>query len=426
MQKAILFGAGRNYTRSIRNFVKRYDILAVVDNFVHYTEREQRDVLPPDKIFDYAYDYIIVTVEEAARDIVSQLLEMGVDPGKILLSTNGINFLEINENGNVVFKKAVVFGAGASFKRNRKKLIKQYNIVAVVDNYAKGLRIDDEDIDVLPPEKISCFDYDYIIVTSVYLDIVKQLAGIDVDISKVLLLTDGDDPFEVKKLLPDDSLICSAGGVLCKLKYDSDFDIAKEIFSHREYHYSHPSREQIVIDIGMNTGLASLYFASLENVKKVYGFEPFKRAYYQALFNFDLNADKKIIANNYALSNWSGVKTVYDDTAYPGGNSIFREPLPGMCMDTIEIREAGAIVSDIISRHHSDVIVLKIDTEGSEIEIFESLHKFDLFRKISVILLEYHECLEQICDYLSDNAFFYTVRGQKNIGIIKAINTKRV
>lgn len=78
--------------------------------------------------------------------------------------------------------------------------------------------------------------------------------------------------------------------------------IVEEIFKNDEYNFD-IGGPAVVIDIGMHIGLASLYFAARDDVEGVYGFEPFKPTFEQAMFNFKINekyADK-IHPHNYGL-----------------------------------------------------------------------------------------------------------------------------
>src|SRR5262245_2585138 len=66
--------------------------------------------------------------------------------------------------------------------------------------------------------------------------------------------------------------------------------ILNAIFVEREYdvEFRYPA---VVWDIGMNRGLASLYFARRENVVAIVGYEPFGPTYQLARDNFALNPD---------------------------------------------------------------------------------------------------------------------------------------
>lgn len=61
-----------------------------------------------------------------------------------------------------------------------------------------------------------------------------------------------------------------------------------EIYYNEEYNINCPTNS-IVIDIGLNVGMATLFFANKEFVSKVYAFEPDKNVYEKALYNIGLN-----------------------------------------------------------------------------------------------------------------------------------------
>lgn len=60
----------------------------------------------------------------------------------------------------------------------------------------------------------------------------------------------------------------------------------------------------------------------------------------------------------------------------------------------IEIKDAGEFLKPIFDKHKEDCIVLKIDCEGSEYDILESINKHNLLNNVSAVLLEWHEILE--------------------------------
>ncbi|MCB1614663.1 MAG: FkbM family methyltransferase [Pseudomonadales bacterium] len=192
--------------------------------------------------------------------------------------------------------------------------------------------------------------------------------------------------------------------------------IAEEIFRDHEYSFD-INADCVVIDIGMNIGYASLYFAMMPAVLKVYGFEPFKPTYKQAIFNFSLNnsLSEKIEAFNFGLGDqektldldyyskspgqMSTVKSTFDIHPNRKGETI---------LETAEIKDASSQISEIISRHANSKIVLKCDTEGSEKEIFENLHKNGILDRIDCIMLEYHFSYDKpVIEILKKNGFNY-------------------
>src|SRR5260221_3132548 len=57
----------------------------------------------------------------------------------------------------------------------------------------------------------------------------------------------------------------------------------------RDVYETITDEEIVVIDVGMNVGTAALFFASRDNVKRVYGFEPVPSSCATAEVNFSLN-----------------------------------------------------------------------------------------------------------------------------------------
>lgn len=149
----------------------------------------------------------------------------------------------------------------------------------------------------------------------------------------------------------------------------------------------------MVIDIGMNVGIASLAFAENAMVKEVHGFEPFLAPFLRAKQNFDLNPElsRKIKANNYGLSNKNEKLIVKSDDLSTIGTSI-RGADEGR-IETIEVRDASEELKDYVqvARARNLRIVCKIDCEGSEFAIIESLERSGMLRDIDAIIMERHK-----------------------------------
>lgn len=174
--------------------------------------------------------------------------------------------------------------------------------------------------------------------------------------------------------------------------------ILEEIFVHEDYNFN-VGADAVVIDIGMNIGFASLYFAAREDVKAVYGFEPFKPTFERAVLNFKINEKtaRKIHPCSYGLGDSDKTLTIDYYAEKPGGMStvrsiheIRRHSRHNTRPETVQIKNAATEIKTIIERHRDQKIVLKCDTEGAEKEIFENLDAAGILKEIDVILLEYH------------------------------------
>ena len=172
--------------------------------------------------------------------------------------------------------------------------------------------------------------------------------------------------------------------------------IIEEIFIRGSYNYDH-AHSCIVIDVGMNVGIASLFFASKDRVEKVYGFEPFLPTFGQAETNFRLNPrlSGKIQVAQYGLGGKEEELVVSYDYKNKGqvgihGTSSIRSSLGKVEQQTIEIKEASTELKTIIDRHPGKLFILKLDCEGAEYAILQNLFSNDLLQKIKVIFIEWH------------------------------------
>jgi len=211
--------------------------------------------------------------------------------------------------------------------------------------------------------------------------------------------------------------------------------IVEEVFKNDEYNFDIADRA-VVIDIGMNIGLASLYFAARDDVEDVYGFEPFKPTFEQAMFNFKINEESagKIHPHNYGLGDRDKELTCEYYAKAPGRMStvqsldkIRHSSKYETRMETVQIKDAAEQLRPIIERHKERTIIVKCDTEGAEKEIFESLDSGGILKNIDVILLEYHFSYDvPVGDMLKKNGFVFfkqkTVTLETgDFGIIRAV-----
>ncbi len=200
--------------------------------------------------------------------------------------------------------------------------------------------------------------------------------------------------------------------------------IAYEIFFNDDYHFS-PGKDAIVIDIGMNIGFASLYYALRDDVEKIYAFEPMQSVYEKAKFGFQLNdCSHKVIPHNFGLGDGNKELTVAlnkDDI----GTSILQTDPSGI---PIQIKDAADVIGKIIADHPGKRFVIKCDCEGAEQEIFRSLDKAHLLSAIDVIVMEYHYSQDDVVmPILDKNQFVYfryltaLYKDKTKLGLIRAV-----
>lgn len=173
--------------------------------------------------------------------------------------------------------------------------------------------------------------------------------------------------------------------------YD-DVHFVEEIFYRKAYNVLNRA-ETCFIDVGMNVGLTSLWFARMANVQEVHAFEPFPETYARALANLRLNPElaEKVRPYNYGLSDQDKEITLAMNEAGDSGcQSLYNQQGDGSVL--LKVRDAASVLGPIIAAAEANgrQIIAKIDCEGSEFDVFPSLARAGLFEKITALLVEWH------------------------------------
>ena len=149
------------------------------------------------------------------------------------------------------------------------------------------------------------------------------------------------------------------------------------------------------IDIGMNVGFTSLFFANKKNCINVFSFEPFKKTYDLALKNLSINKfSSKINAFDYGLGFPERVLEVEYNENFKGSMGI--NGLAEYIEDGSQKELAQLYIKDVSNviekyKHNfSDKKIVKIDCEGSEYEIFDQLDKNNQITTFDYYLIEWH------------------------------------
>ena len=201
-------------------------------------------------------------------------------------------------------------------------------------------------------------------------------------------------------------------GLVFKVASLSNMAVLYEIFIEKIYAIDAPHSNLVVIDIGMNVGVASLYFAMQPYVKKVYGYEPFPATFEEASLNVAANPK---FANKLKLMN-EGVSNVNEKRSI----TLFESGL--LSASTIEQKnEYGKKIGQVIevklvtikevfelvlAENPNAKILLKLDCEGEEYAIFDMLKETTYLNNVVVAIVEWHEkgysAIEKV---LIDNEF---------------------
>ena len=166
---------------------------------------------------------------------------------------------------------------------------------------------------------------------------------------------------------------------------ESLFNLAKELASDN-YKFSdiNFNPEDIVIDIGGNIGIMSIYLAKKYPFLKIITIEPVYRTYMFLLRNIWLNKITNIFPINCAITGDGKQLTLYVDYSISGGASS--KVIVTDNHDTITVN--SMTLDNIFEMFKLDKVkLLKIDCEGSEYEI---LYNTNNLSNIEYIRAEFH------------------------------------
>lgn len=174
-------------------------------------------------------------------------------------------------------------------------------------------------------------------------------------------------------------------GIKIKIRPNStDLDTFSLIWLLKEYnkHGFTIKPNDVIIDIGAHVGIFSLYASQFCTNGKILCYEPSTENFELLQYNISQNQIKNIFSNNFAISGSNDTVTLYinpDNTAH------------SICDSTSKsIQVQSRTLQNIFDSNKLEICdYLKLDCEGAEYEIIESLPS-EYFKKIKQIYIEYH------------------------------------
>ena len=169
----------------------------------------------------------------------------------------------------------------------------------------------------------------------------------------------------------------------------------KEVFVEEEYSFL-DVHDRTVIDIGASIGDSAIYFA-LRGAREVIGLEPFPKTYSYAVENVKRNSlSSRVKILRAACQASDGHIQLNEHLMGTGGLSATENP-GGHFTEALSLQS-------IVNRFNVHSGVLKVDCEGDEYAIFDSVDN-ETLRAFDQIMIEYHFGLKQLVDRLLSAGF---------------------
>jgi len=189
----------------------------------------------------------------------------------------------------------------------------------------------------------------------------------------------------------------SIEGITVVARGKEDLFILGEIYVSGTYDF-HLAGEFVLLDVGMNVGHASLYFAQRHPDCVIIGFEPLKPTYDRALANFAANPEisTRILHYNFGLAGEDNEFEVDYSDVVPALSSVYGLPLEHKTYLTtrrekLKVRDASAVFDEVNAAHPGHRVVMKIDCEGAEYGIIDRLIERGKLANVDMLMVEWHK-----------------------------------
>jgi FkbM family methyltransferase len=168
--------------------------------------------------------------------------------------------------------------------------------------------------------------------------------------------------------------------------YGSFINMFEEIFLLKIYRRRILKGSSLIVDCGSNIGMSVLYFRLLYPSALIEAFEPDPDTFAILKRNVQYNKIESIILHNTALGNKKGTVSFFKSKKSTNSGLVPTE-------NTIEtITVPMEPLSHLLTQK---VSILKIDTEGSEVEVINELIESGKIELIDQIVIEFHPGLTQ-------------------------------
>lgn len=239
-------------------------------------------------------------------------------------------------------------------------------------------------------------------------------SGLQVLLEDGLILVFAEDDERISKW----NVSAILNNIRILVEYPSDLAIVRRFSSNGYYEFlplgSYPNL--IVLDLGSYIGYSSLFFASLNNVSRVFSYELFPDTHKRGVCNISINSAeidvKKINSYDYAIGAvaenreiavfpeapfFNALDALECNTYFSAWSQWFN--LQERRSEKVRYRSISEVIEMVNASYGSNKLFVKIDVEGQEQEILAKLLVSELAPNIIGVVGESHKLgLENIFD----------------------------
>lgn len=204
----------------------------------------------------------------------------------------------------------------------------------------------------------------------------------------------GDYPYAVKLRTP-------LGIISPTLFSYYDMLTVNEIFCRLDY--GTDNNAKVVVDLGSNIGISALYFLTRNKESRCYLFEPVPENIKKLSDNLKKYSDRYFLSE-VAVSNENGIKKFGTDKFGRCGG-LLREADNYIDVKCVNVND---VLKDILAKENC-IDILKIDTEGNELDILNAIEK-SILPKIKLIFFEVDHAVKLADDFKTLPDYYDQVR----------------
>lgn len=307
-------------------------------------------------------------------------------------------------------------GVGKYYQLKKEQIFNDYGVIGIYDNDIRIIGTNIDSFVVMDAKKLSKGDNVLIASPANKYVMVNQILEQGIEEENISFVTEDwmKNMGGMLRVSKNKVIFESFDGVSVYLDNEFQEAIFRDIFVNECYNYN-CTEPYIVIDIGVNAGFASLFFAYKDGVAKVYGYEPDGLLFKEAQINIKLNPkiEEKVEVFPYALANGNRVEKYVN---IEHGNGVcgirkIRSDDNNTSVFEIDCVDVADELEKIVKKHPTEKILLKIDCEGAEYEIFERLENTGWIDKIDAIVMEWHLGKRGALEaFLSKHRFAYIIK----------------